>query len=349
MKLLKQQKQLQVATVIISFTLLAGCTLTDPGVTAEQQSRPISESHFLKQIADIPLPGGSSRFDYQSIDEQTGQLYIAHLGAGRLIVFNTKTRTIVADIGNLPGVHGVLAVPELGRVYASATDVNQVAILDAKTLKTIARIPTGKYPDGLAYSPDDKKMFVSNQFGHSNTVIDAQTNQAIATIDLGGEVGNTQYDPTSKLIVAAVQTRNQLVAVSSKTNQVLGRYDLPGCDHPHGLLIDVDQHRAYVACEGNARVAVVKLPMMQVTSTQSVGDSPDVLALDRGLHRLYVASESGIVSIFSAQGKTLVKLEDVFAAKAHTIAVNQQTHEVYLPLEQTDNQPVLRILVAKHG
>ncbi len=343
----KQQKQFVISTVFLAVTLISGCTLSGLGVTAKPESRPISESHILKQIADIPLPGGSSRFDYQSVDEPAGRLYIAHLGAGRLIVLDLRTQKVVADIANLPGVHGVLAVPELGRVYVSATDANQVTILDSKTLQIIGRTPTGKYPDGIAYSPYDKKLFVSNQFGHSDTVIDVQTNQAIATIDLGGEVGNTQYDPSSKRILVAVQTRNQLVALSPKTNQVLGRYDLPGCDRPHGLLIDGDRLRGYVACEGNARVAVIQFPTMQVISTQSVGDSPDVLALDRGLHRLFVASESGIVSIFATQGDALVKLEDVFADRGHTIAVNQQTHEVYLPLEKVGNQPILRIFVPR--
>jgi hypothetical protein len=84
------------ASVIVAFTLIAGCTLTDSKVTVKRQPRPISESHFLKQIADIPLSGDSSRFDYQSIDEQIRRLYIAHLGAGQVTVFDTRARKIVA-------------------------------------------------------------------------------------------------------------------------------------------------------------------------------------------------------------------------------------------------------------
>ena len=239
-------------------------------------------------------------------------------------------------------------MPSLKRVYATATDVNQVAAIDDRTLKIVARTPTGKYPDGIAYESDDGKVFISNQFGRSNTVIDVQTNQAVATIDLGGEVGNTQYDPVSKRIFAAIQTRNQVVAVNPKTQQVVGRYDLPGCDHPHGLFIEKARRMAYVACEDNAKLVALSLTNMQVISTHSVGSGPDVLAFDRDWRRLYVAAESGVVSIFQQQDETLVKLEDVFVDnKAHTVAVNQQTHNIYLPLEQVGKQPVLRILEAK--
>src|SRR5437016_1862586 len=36
----------------------------------------------LRTIADIPLAGGSSRLDYESLDQRAGLFFIAHLGAG---------------------------------------------------------------------------------------------------------------------------------------------------------------------------------------------------------------------------------------------------------------------------
>ena len=331
----------------LAISLIIGWIFTHLGAFADQQAKPLSSSQFIKLVADIPLAGGSSRFDYQSFDEPQGRLYIAHLGAGSVTVFDTKAQKVVANIEGLPGVHGVLAVPSLGRVYASATNANQVAVIDDRTLKIITRTPTGNYPDGIAYDPDDGKVYVSNELGQSNTVIDVQTNQSVATINLGGEVGNTQYDLASNRIFAAVQTRNQLVTVNPKTQQVVGRHDVPGCDHPHGLFINSAHRMAYVACEDNATLVALSLTNMQVSSTHSVGSRPDVLAFDRDWQRLYVAAESGIISIFQQQGETLVKLEDIFVApKAHTVAVNQQTHNIYLPRERVGNQPVLRILEA---
>ena len=34
----------------------------------------------LKQVADISLPGGATRFDYQSLDADAGRLYFSHMG-----------------------------------------------------------------------------------------------------------------------------------------------------------------------------------------------------------------------------------------------------------------------------
>jgi YVTN family beta-propeller protein len=120
--------------------LLAGCS---PGARAAQPSP-------FQVIREVPLSGGTSRFDYQSLDQQAHRLYIAHLGAGLVSVFDTETGVMVGDVAHVPGAHGVLAVPEVGRIFASATDANQVAVIDPNNLSVVASVPGGDYPDGLA-------------------------------------------------------------------------------------------------------------------------------------------------------------------------------------------------------
>jgi YVTN family beta-propeller protein len=183
----------------------------------------------VRVIADIPLSGGVSRFDYQSLDQQRGLLFIAHLGASTVSVFDTRAGRVVTDIPAIAGVHGVLVIPALGRVYASATNANQVAVIDEQTLHVLTTVPAGVYPDGIAYDPVYQHLFVSDEAGQTETVIDTVTNQRIATIPLGGEAGNSQYDPVSQRIFVDVQTQNQLVAINPATNQILARYALPRC------------------------------------------------------------------------------------------------------------------------
>jgi len=301
----------------------------------------------LRTIADVPLAGGSSRLDYESLDERTGLLFIAHLGAGIVSVFDTKTQRIVANIPHIAGVHGVLAVPALGRVYASATDDNQVAVIDERTLRVIARIPGGDYPDGLADDPVAHTIFVSDETGGTDTVIDTRTNRRVATIPLGGEAGNTQYDPVSGRMVVDVQTRDELVAIDPKTTRIVAHYALPpSCQHDHGLLIDASHRLAFIACDGNATLLVFDLRAARVTAVQSVGADPDVLAFDTAVRRLYVATESGSVSVFDERGRTVRKVAEGFVAtEAHVIAVDPRTHRLYLPLQNVDGRPVLRVAV----
>lgn len=298
----------------------------------------------LQQVADIPLPGNASRLDYQSIDPARGLLFIAHLGESQVIVFDLKRRRVIKTIDNVGAVHGVIAVPQLRKVYASATGTNEVVAIDESTFKIEARIPGGVYPDGIAFDPVNHRLFVSDERGGTDTVIDTRLNRRIATIPLGGEVGNTQYDAVSRHIFANVQTRGELAEIDPKIFRVIRRIRVPDCQGNHGLLIDERRARAFIACEDNATLVWLNMRNMRIVKHWQVGTEPDVLALDPQTLRLYVSSESGTISIFSAEGSVVQIAQAFLAPAAHTVAVDPLTHLLYFPLENINGVPVLRVM-----
>jgi DNA-binding beta-propeller fold protein YncE len=336
----------RVFLVLATAAILGACQSgLAPSPTSEMPSSGEQTTLGLRTIAEIPLSSSASRFDYQSLDPTRKQLYIAHMGANLVTVFDIQTREVITDIENMADVHGVLAVPEIGLTFATTTGSHEVAVIDQQSLRVVARMAGGNYPDGLAYAPDQGKLFVSDQFGKAVIVLDAHTYELIDTIDVGGEVGNTRYDPASHQILANVQTRNQVVNIDPKSDQVIARTDVPGCEHPHGLYIDAEARLAFIACEENATMVSVDLNSMQITATLKTGDKPDVLAFDPGLHRLYIAAESGVLTIFEEHGNKVELLaQGMLAPSAHTVAVDPETHRLYFPLENQDGKPVLRIM-----
>jgi len=298
----------------------------------------------LRVVQDHPLPGPANRFDYQSVDPVSGRLYMNHMNAGRLVVFDLKASKVVSEVPDLPRATGVLAVPSHHKVFVSAAGKREVAIIDDRTLAVSARVGGIRFPDGIAFAPEAGKVFVSDESGHADVVIDARTNAKRSTIDLGGEAGNTHYDSVSHCILVAVQTRNQLVAIDPVSEKIVARYDLPGSDTPHGFTIDEPGRLAFISGEGNATLLVLDLRTMKVIATHPVGDGPDVLAWDPAWRRLYVASEGGVVSTFEAQGRELRALGEYRAPHAHSVAVDPATHRVYLPLENVNGRPVLRAM-----
>jgi len=46
-------------------------------------------------VRDVQLPGNTSRFDYESLDPGAHRLYIAHLGAGTVPVYDISAGGIV--------------------------------------------------------------------------------------------------------------------------------------------------------------------------------------------------------------------------------------------------------------
>jgi YVTN family beta-propeller protein len=299
----------------------------------------------LQRVEDVPLGGHTTRLDYASFDPDRHLLFIAHLGDSAVIVFDTANQRVVSRVAGVSKVHGVLAIPELGRVYASATGSNEVVAIDAITLQITARMPGGVYPDGMAYVPGLHQLYVSDEHGNTETVIDVTTNTRVATIPLDGEAGNTQYDAVSKHVFVNVQTRGQLAEIDPATNRVVARIDLPGAAGNHGLLIDSAQRRAFIACEDNDKLLVLNLETRRIVASFGVGHGPDVLAFDPRVHRLYVASESGNVSLFHVEDGNVIKIGDAMVGpNAHVVAVDSDTGRVYFPLMNVDQHTLLRIM-----
>ena len=287
----------------------------------------------LRSAGEMPLPGDSSRFDYASLDSDRGLLFVAHLGASEIIEIDVHAGSVVRVIHGIDQVYGVLVVPQRHQVYATATGANTMVILHEDTGAQVSRAPTGDYPDGLAYDPIHTTIWTTNETGGSETVIDADTGQVRGTVPLGGEAGNVAYDPQGRQMLADVQTRNEVAVIDPASLTITRRVALPGCDHSHGLALDPEHRLAFVACDANATLLSIDLNTWTVVGAQRVGDTPDVLAFDPAAGRLYVAAESGWLTILDEHDRTLaVAGRSHLADGAHVVAVDPTTHRSFFPI-----------------
>lgn len=287
----------------------------------------------LRKVGETALTGGPKRFDYTSLDAGRGLLFVAHMGAGEVIEIDIRGHTVVRTIPGTPDVHGVLVVPDKHRVYATATGQNRLAAFDEDTGAPLFTAPTGAYPDGLAYDPVRNAVWTTDEHAGTETVIDADTGNIRATVPLGGEVGNVVYDPTLDRMVVAVQGRGDLALIAPDTYTVTDRIPTPGCDAPHGQALDSEHQSMFVGCEGNATMVTVDLRAHTVLDRHDVGETPDVLVYDAGRQRVYVAAESGWVSVFDRRdGRVSAAGARRLADGAHSLALDPATHHTYFPI-----------------
>ena len=259
-------------------TRLISALLISLALGAAQSMAPEASAPVLERVA-IAQRGREGEHT------TANRLYISHMNAGELVVFDLKGRKVEGTVSDLPRITGVWSVPALRKVYASVPGRHHVAVIDARTLRVEARVGQIGFTDGIAYAPDVKKVFVSDESGGGELVIDASTSRVMATIPLGGEAGNTVYDPGSGHILVAVQTRNEVVAIDPRTDRIIARHRLTGASHPHGMSVDASGRLLFVANEGNATLLIVDLRTMRIISHLSVGEDPDVLAFDPEWHR----------------------------------------------------------------
>jgi phage baseplate assembly protein gpV len=328
---------------LLLVTILVVVVVSVLAVVVPRSRQPSTQPLPLHKIGEIGLPGDISRFDYASLDAERGLLFIAHLGASEVIEVDIRAHRVVRTIGNLSQVHGVLVVPALQRVYATATGSNTVVSLNEDTGAVLNQAPTGDYPDGLAYDPHRNAIWTTNESGGSETVVNAATGAPKGTVDLGGDAGNVAYDPMADRMLVDVQGRNELAVINPATLAVTRRVPLPSCDHDHGLALDAGRRLGFVACDGNATLLTVDLDTWQVTGTATVGQDPDVLAYDQQAHRLYVAAESGTVTVLDQRARTATVLGSGHLADgAHVVAVDPTTHHSFYPVPHgADGRPAL--------
>ena len=84
--------------------------------------------------------------------------------------------------------------------------------------------------------------------------------------------------------------------------------------------------------------------LLSSSSKTSTGFPSRVDLQARTLNNLGTLVWSGAVDISFADGAVLRPIAELRAPHAHSVAVDPRTHLVYLPLENVDGKPVLRIL-----
>ncbi len=110
------------------------------------------------------------------------------------------------------------------------------------------------------------------------------------------------------------------------------------------LLIDPHKRRAFIACEESGTLLWLDMRTMRVVQGWPTGEDPDVPALDTKTNRLFIAAESGNVSVFSNAARVAPIAQAYLAPAAHRVAIDSRTQLVYFPLENIAGRPVLRIM-----
>src|SRR6266576_1218441 len=253
----------------------------------------------LKKITAFDLPGSlGKRFDYLTIDEDDHYLISAHLAAGQTYVIDLRTNKVVAVITSTPGVEGVEYVPELKKFYTSNAGDNTIGVVDLKRMKVIKKLKTEAKPDGSTYAAPFHKLYVSDERGKAEAIVDVQKDEIVGTLRFESETGMPQYDPIARKVYVNLQDQNILAIIDPVTDKVIGRYSVGRCKGNHGMALDAQHHRAFLACEENNLMTVFDLDKHAAIAFLPVADGPDVIKFDLGLGRIYVACYSGAVSVF---------------------------------------------------
>ena len=287
-------------------------------------ARSQSGYHVSRRIAT----GGEGGWDYLAMDSVNHRLYVSR--GTHVQVVDTDADTLVADIPNTPGVHGIAFAPRLGRGFTSNGRDSSVTVFDLKTAQPLLVVHhTGANPDAIAFDEVSGRVFTFNGRGQNATAIDAATGAIVGSLPLGGTPESAQSDAGTMYV--NIESANSVTAFDTRTLAVTAHIPLPGCEEPTGMGIDRVKHRLFVGCGGNGTMAIVDYAAKRVLATVHVGQGVDANDFDASTGLSFASAGDGTLSVIREDMPGHFAVETVPTVRgARTMALDPRTHRIYL-------------------
>jgi len=280
--------------------------------------------HLLKKI---PL-GGEGGWDYLTLDSAARRLYISR--ATKVLVLDVDRGTLVGEVGDTPGVHGIALAPELNRGFTSNGRASTVTIFDLKTLQALGQVKTGGNPDAIVYDAASHRVFTFNGSSDDSTAIDAASGAVAGTIPLGGRPEFAIADETGQ-IYANLEDKSQVLTIDSRTLAVKARWALAPCEEPSGMAMDRRHRRLFIGCS-NQMMAVMDADSGCILTTLPIGRGVDANAFDPETGLAFSSNGDGTLTVVREESPDKFSvLENVVTQRgARTMALDSKTHNVFL-------------------
>jgi hypothetical protein len=200
----------------------------------------------------IPESAGSS-FDHGAFEPQTRRVFIAHTGRDRVEVIDHDAGRHIATLPGFPEAAGVVA--DGGHVLVTNRGSAGLAWVDAQTLETRVVFDTAPRPNGVA-------IVARSGFGIAACIGDESRRPALQVLSLDGRrrhainlPGRPRWcvtDSEGTRVFLAVREPSMILVARLPELGEVQHWMLPA-GGAHGLDIDHQTGRLYVACDGRCR------------------------------------------------------------------------------------------------
>ncbi len=250
------------------------------------------------------------------------------------MVIDGTTGKVLADIRDIPRIHGVALAHKWNHGFTTNAGDSTLTMFDLKTLAAIRKIPTGIGGlDGIMYDESSDRIILTN---HSRpigtaTAIDANSGEIVGSAELEDNLPEGAASDGKGRIFVNNESKNTIQVLDVKTMKVLASWPLAPCTTPTGIAFDRATNRIFSGCQKTS--VVVDATTGKVVATIANGDGVDALGWDPEEKLIYIpAGRSGNVTVVhqdSPDQYTVVATITTMPG-AKTIAVDPVRHVAYL-------------------
>jgi DNA-binding beta-propeller fold protein YncE len=272
--------------------------------------------------------GGEGGWDYLTVDSEARRLYVSR--GNRLVVIDLAKETVVGELPDTPGIHGIALVPDLGKGFTSNGADSTVTVFDIKSLKATGKIEARGVPDAILYDPVSKRVFTFNHRTNDATVIDSVGESVVGTIAFDAEPEAAVADGKGHVFVN-LRSSSEVGEIDADSLKILHRWPLAPGVRPNGLGFDAKHRRLFSTC-GNQKMVVMDANTGSVLATADIGRGSDGCVFDPGTGLAYSSNGDGTVTAVgeTEPGKFAVVTTIQTQQGARTMALDPKTHRLYL-------------------
>ena len=274
-------------------------------------------------------------WDLLTVDETNRNVFLSH--ATKVLVANADNDSIIAEIPNTQGVHGIAICNKLNRGFISCGKTNSVTVFDLKTFKIIDTVAvTGKNPDDIRYDAYSNNVFVFNGRSNNATVLNAENLKVVATVELPGKPEFAASDEKGKVFVN-LEDKSQISEIDVNQLKVVKTFSIAPGEEPSGLAIDKKNNLLFSVCD-NKTLTVFDIKNEKVIATVEIGKGPDGVAFDENTQTIFSSNGEGNVTIIKQQTPSSYEIIQTLATQkgCRTIAEDKVTKKIYLPAATFD-------------
>lgn len=291
------------------------------------------------QLARTYTLGGTDGWDYLSFDAAGRRLFVTR--GTHVQVVDVDKGSVLGDIPDTRGVHGVALAPDLGLGFSSDGKADAVTEFDLKTLKVLATIKIpGDRPDAIAYEPVTHRVFTFDGGSNDSTVIDARSGKVIGTVPLAGRPEAAVADGKGHVYVN-IESTSQLSALDAATAKVTATWSLAPCAGPSAIAMDAAHRRLFSGCD-NKLMVVSDADAGKVVASAPIGEGVDAGDFDPATGLVFMSCGEGVLSVIHEDAPDRYTPAQTAPTQrfARTMALDHRTHEVYLVRAEVKITPV---------
>ena len=213
-------------------------------------------------------------------------------------------------------------------------------MIDAMTEKVAQEMKAGSKPNGLAWDTRRKRLLVADVGDNSARILGSSPMRVISTISLPGRPRWSVYDSRLDLFLVNIREPSGLFTISAESMRV--RFMPISVAGAHGLDIEKEEGRAFVACDGKALV-VLDIEAGKEIATVPIAGAPDAIWYDPQRKRLYCAiGRPGVVEVIDTL-EFIVDEQIKTEEGAHTTAFDQARQRLYAFLPRSCRAAVYQV------